>query len=258
VTNARTPYDVYVDEAGDRGWGGLSSPVFVLSAVVVKRIDDVALRAGLLGINTAMSRPVGNVLHWAQNLREHSDRKFVAGELARLPADFINVVVCKDSLMGSGSALAKPSYQYNYPMRRLLERVSWLMDGSDGVATLRLAHVRRFKYETLHNYLDYLAVDRDCRINWATLKNGTRPKIEQPSQRRGLQVADLVAGCVYAAVRTDRHGGQEPQYLQSIAPRLWTGPTKKLETYGLHFISGRGHECGTHNPWLPALRSLCT
>ena len=251
----REPYFVYVDEAGDRGWGGRSSPVFVLSAVIVKRSNDAALRSGLDAINSAFGRSCRQRLHWAENIREHSDRKFVSRELAKLPATFVNVVVCKDSLMGTGSMLNRPAYQYNYPVRRLLERISWFVDRQNGVATLRFAHVRRFKYETLRTYLDRLQRDYSCQISWAGLKNGTRPKIEQPSQVRGLQAADLVAGCVYAAVRSDRHGDQEPAYLRTIRPRLWTGPTNKLGTYGLHFVNGSAHDCGDHFGWLKELRS---
>lgn len=246
-------YEVYVDEAGDRGWGGKSSPVFTLTAVVVKRTDDHVLRATLESLNGAMGRDPRNVLHWAENVRDHSDRKQVALELSRLPIDIITVTVCKASLIGNNTALSGSVAQYNYSMRRLLERVSWLLRARHGTGQMRLAHVRRFKYESLHQYLDKLGRDRSCNINWASLRDGHRPRIEQPAQRHGLQVADLAAGCVYSAVRQDRHGGQEPMYLEQISGRFWAGPTGKLTTYGLHFIAGGSHDCGSHYPWLARL-----
>ncbi len=251
VVLERTPYVVYVDEAGDRGWGGRSSPVFVLSAVVVKRSDDQALRDTLDEINGAMGHKPGHVLHWAENVREHSDRKMVASRLATLPATFINIVLCKDSLIGSGTRLSSAEAQYNYLVRLLLERVSWFMSANYGTPTLRFAHVRRFKYENLHDYLDLLPDRPNCNIKWWTLNNGQRPIIEQPQQRRGLQVADMLAGTVYAAVRHDRHGEQEPEYLRRLSTRLWTGPTNKLSTYGLKVVSANGHDCADHFEWLP-------
>lgn len=250
----RSRFYVYVDEAGDRGWGRAASPVFVLSAVIVKAVQDTALRAALNSINVGLERPPTRELHWAENLRPHATRKHVARQIASLPLVLANVVVCKDSLVKSGTALDDPARTYHYAVRRLLERVSWAVDRKDGCADLRFAHVRRFKYDPLFKYLEYLRADPECRIAWAALKNGTRPKIEQPSQIRGLQVADAVAGAVYAAVRPDQHGDVEPGYLRAIAPRLWRGPSNNLHKYGLHFIQGRQHDCRAHHSWFAELQ----
>ena len=252
VSPQKIPYLAFVDEAGDRGWGGRSSPVFVLSAVVVPSSEAHLLRSTLNRINASFGRQPQAVLHWAENIREHHDRKYVARELAELPAAFINVVVCKSSLMGSGTTLSQSSPQYTYPMRRLIERVSWYVNKQGGAATLRVAHVRRFKYEVLHNYLDYVQTLPNT-IEWGALKNGTRPEIGAPQQVRGLQIADMVAGSVYAAVRPDCHGDHESAYLEAIQPRLWYGPTRKLQTYGLNFIRDSAHDCSGHYPWLSAL-----
>lgn len=154
----------------------------------------------------------------------------------------IAVAVDKQSLMGTGSGLRDHAKQYNYPVRRMLERVSWYVDRHHGIAKLSFAHVRRFKYDTLKDYLDLLR-QMPTDIRWRAIK-GRYPAIEQPDKIRGLQVADLVAGCVFAAVRPDVHGDQEPCYLRELAPRLWGGPTRKLHTYGLHIVGkdGRSHE----------------
>lgn len=248
----RDRYFVYVDEAGDRGWGGQSSPVFVLSAVVVHESHDRQLRVALDDINIQLGRPPGHVLHWAENIRDHSERKMAVARLAQVPAWFIVVVLCKESLLQSNTGLSDPVSQYNYCVRRLLERVSWLVDRQRprGRATLRFAHVRRFKYERLTSYLQLLR-ERPTSITWDALAGD--PKIEAPAQIRGLQAADIVAGSVYAATRSDRFGAQEPAYLMTIAPRLWTGPTRKLETYGLHFIGVNG--CAQDFTWLADVRT---
>ncbi|MFI7213150.1 DUF3800 domain-containing protein [Micromonospora maritima] len=234
---ARADYFVYVDEAGDRGWGGASSPYFVLTAVIVRAADDHLIRSRLDQLVDDFKRPQPHVLHWAENIRDHTDRKHVARTLATLPIRCISVVVDKDALIGSGTGLNNSMRQYNYPMRRLLERVSWYINNQWGVGKIYLAHVRRFKYEELYSYLDYLRRDPDCSIRWKAFA-GPRPTIEQPNKIRGLQVADMVAGSVFAALRPDRHGDQEPAYLYELAHRFWVGGTRKLGTYGLHFIGG--------------------
>jgi hypothetical protein len=62
-------FRVYVDEAGDRGWGGRSSPVFVVSAVIVSDDEDAELRRSLDSINRDFGRDPKSVLHWARGAR---------------------------------------------------------------------------------------------------------------------------------------------------------------------------------------------
>lgn len=149
---ARHLFRVYVDEAGDRGWGGRSSPVFVLSAVMAPESERVQLLNALDSINASLAKPRNTVLHWAQNVKQHSQRKLVARTIAAAPLTLTNVVVMKSALIGSGTALSDPVAQYNYAVRRLLERVSWFVDESGGEAIVTFAHIRRFPYVKLHGF----------------------------------------------------------------------------------------------------------
>jgi Protein of unknown function (DUF3800) len=136
---ARDLYRVYVDETGDRGWGGSSSPIFVMSAVIVRDEDVPELKALRDRICARLGKPTTTTLHWAENVKAHSARKFVAGQLAGAPMAVTNVAVIKESMMGSGTGLADAHQQYNYAVRRLLERVSWYVDerGGEAIVTLR-------------------------------------------------------------------------------------------------------------------------
>ncbi len=177
-----------------------------------------------------------------------------AATLGAVDAHFINIVVCKLSYdEAPTSFISDPIAQYNFCVRLLLERVSWLMERQQprGVAQIHLAHVRRFKYDRLHSYLEDLQKQR-TRIAWEALS--LPPKIEAAQAIRGLQAADILAGTVYAAVRTDRHGEYEPEYLRRVAPRLWTGPTGKLETYGLKFLGRPG--CTEPFAWLAEIKAI--
>lgn len=242
----REPYFVYVDEAGDRGWGGRSSPFFVVAAVVVRGSDDPMLRSLLDKINADLGKPGGHILHWAENIRDHAQRKHVARLLNTAPMTCVAVLLDKESLMGRGEGLSDPARQYNYLARRLIERVSWLIDRRHGSGKLIFAHVRRFKYEALESYLDHLR-RTDSGIRWEAIKS-RYPIIEQPNKIRGLQVADLVAGCVYSAVRKDGFGDHEPAYLREIASRFWVGPTRKLHSYGLNLVGSHGR-CHDQFAW---------
>ena len=99
----RIPYRVYIDEAGDRGWGGRASPIFVLSAVMLPEAGTDKLRETLDEINNALGKPGGTVVHWAQNIKTHSQRKFVSSRIAGTDVTLTNVVVLKQELIGSGT-----------------------------------------------------------------------------------------------------------------------------------------------------------
>jgi hypothetical protein len=55
-------------------------------------------------------------------------------------------------------------------------------------------------------------------------------------------------------MRPDRHGDHEAAYLTRVAPRLWTGRTGKLETYGLKFLGPDG--CTKPYTWLAEVRAI--
>jgi hypothetical protein len=116
---SRQLFRVYVDETGDRGWGGRSSPIFVVSAVIVRDGYETSLVDALDRINTALMKPAGTVLHWAENVKAHPQRKYVARELAALNMTISSVIVLKRTT-GSGAGVRDPAAMYNYVIRRLL------------------------------------------------------------------------------------------------------------------------------------------
>lgn len=229
----RDLYRVYVDEAGDRGWGGNSSAIFNLSAVVMHD-DAVAEVMGVRGsICDELGKPRETVLHWSENIKSHSARKFVSRKLADAPMAVTNVVVDKSSLMGSGTGLSDPARQYNYAVRRLLERISWLVDDEGGEAIVTVAHIRRFPYESLRSYLQLLE-NRRTTIRWDAIR---KVRIDQPSRVPLLQIADLTAGCTHSAFRKDKFGDHEPSYLMNLAPRIYAPDGSNVSSYGINFIA---------------------
>jgi hypothetical protein len=179
-----------------------------------------------------------------------------AATIGGLEGYFINIVLCKTSYdLLSAPFILDPIVQYNFLVRLLLERISWLMDRRRprGRADVHLAHVRRFKYEQFHQYLTLLG-GRRTDIRWEGI--ALPPKIEAAQTTRGLQAADILAGSVFAAVRPDRHGDHEAAYLRRVAPRLWTSPSGKLESYGLKFLGRAG--CTKPYTWLAEVTAIAS
>jgi hypothetical protein len=248
---SRDLYRVYVDEAGDRGWGGSSSPIFNLSAVIVRDSDVEHAEAIRKEICIKLGKPFETVLHWSENIRAHPARKFVSTEIAPAPITISSVVVNKQSLIGTGTALSDPAKQYNYAVRRLLERVSWCVDELNGEAIVTFAHIRRFPYEKLHSYLELLKT-LGSEIRWPAIR---KVRIDQPIRKPLLQVADITAGCTHSAFRRDQFGDHEAGYLMALAPRIYTRPPGHVSSYGMNLIGINGREAPF--PWWSEFCSAC-
>jgi hypothetical protein len=248
----RLLYRIYVDETGDRGWGGRSSPIFVLSAIIVRDGYEQSLVGALDTINQALKKPPATVLHWAENIKTHSQRKFVTRQIASLDMTIASVIVFKNPLMGSHSALSDPASMYNYAIRRLLERVSWFVDDAGGKASVTFAHVRRFPYERLRQYIGLLKAS-PTQIRWQALTGN--PKINQPSRIRPLQVADLVAGAHGSALRPDDFGAFESSYLLELVPRIYIRGSGRVTSYGFNVIGPSDH-IKTY-PWWATFETAC-
>lgn len=235
---SRPLYRVYVDETGDRGWGGRASPIFLATAVIVEDAEVPQLITTLDDINSALGKPPGTVLHWAENVKEHSQRKFVSREIAKTPAIITNAVVLKAPMIGTGSALSNAAAMYNYAVRRLLERITWYVGDRGGEAIITFAHVRRFPYQRLNSYLQLL-VSQPTEIRWHTIRSG-RIRINQPNRVRPLQIADLAAGAIGSALRQDSFGDYEMAYLRELLPRLYIRRGGNVTSYGMNIIAPQG------------------
>jgi hypothetical protein len=192
-------------------------------------------------------------LHWAENVKTHSQRKYVAGELANLDITVTSVVVLKPPLVGSGTGLSDPASMYNYAIRRLLERISWHVDDAGGEASVTFAHVKRFPYARLKSYIELLR-GLPTTIRWQAFTGN--PRIDQPVRVRPLQVADLVAGAFGSALRPDHFGSFEPSYILQLAPRVYLPyANAELASYGLNCTAPREHLHAF--PWWPTFAAAC-
>jgi hypothetical protein len=248
----RELYRVCVDETGDRGWGGRASPIFVMTAVIARDADVPALKTLRDGICTSLGKPVATVLHWADNVKEHSQRKHVSRQIGGAPLTLTNVIVMKKPLMGSGTALSDATTMYNYALRRLLERITWYVDDRGGEAIITFAHVKRFPYERLQDYLRVLQTS-GTEIRWHAIRGKVR--IDQPNRVQPLQLADLAAGGLASALRPDRFGDYELSYLRELLPRIYIRGRGAVTSYGMNIVGPPG--CMNVYPWWQHFEEAC-
>jgi hypothetical protein len=237
----------FIDEAGQRSSSEHSSDHFVMSAVLVdeQHLPDAA--AFLANLRTQLRRLPEQTLHW-QNLKTHADRLHAAKSLGAQPwATISSVVVCKRHLTGE----LNDDRAYLYTLRFLLERMSWLARDRRRELNYTLAHIVRFKMETLREYEERLRNDPRCQVAWqAVSAHGGR--LDQPSRVQLLQVADIAASATAVAFEPDVHGNTEQRYLQELTPRLYRRGTAPLTSYGLK-MHPWSETTKTAYPWVAAL-----
>jgi Protein of unknown function (DUF3800) len=230
----RRLYRVWIDETGDRGNSPTSSPFFGFAAAIIRAEWMDQLQRGKAEINRQLERASTHELHWSKNLKDHEKRHTAAEEVGKLPLRFSYAVIEKASLPPGAHMGSNKDALYNYAMRLLLERVSWLVDEANGEATITLASVSGLPARVPRAYIELLRRGgRTNQVRW----NAIHPKIEvrHASTRDGLQVADIAAGALDRAIRPHQRPPHrmEPAYLMLIASRIYVRTAGKIASYGL-------------------------
>lgn len=229
-------FRVYIDEAGDRGHHQASSKHFVVSAVIVRDQDELAVRGELAALRGTLGRHPGHVLHFRK--LTHAQKVKACQEVACCSlATISNVVFCKTKfagpIPGRGVAYIKQADpMYLYAVRLLLERVSWYVDEhGGGPAIVTFAHLTRFPAMKLHNYRAAL-VNSPTEIRWNAFA-GHAFRINHPNTIELLQVVDTAASALFKAVETDEYGNTEARYIRELAPKLYRRGAAQVTSYGL-------------------------
>jgi hypothetical protein len=253
MTN-RPIYRVWVDETGDRGCTPGASPFFAFAAVVIRADQMPRLQAAKAAINVDLEKPPGQELHWSKNhLRSHDARMVATEALAKLPVRILYSVVEKATLPAGSHLVTDTQALYNYPLRLLLERASWLVDDAGGVASITLSAVKGLPKRIPVDYINRLNGRPDVKIRW----NAIHPNIhyEQAATRDGLQMADIAAGALDRAIKPHKAAPHrmEPTYLRLLLPRVYCRAPGKIASYGLKAIDPAMWEA---YPWWPEAKAL--
>ena len=245
----------FIDESGHRTFSSRSSDYFVMSAVIFRARDLSASTTLLRQMREGIRRGPNYPLHW-RRIKNHAQRVYLARSIGA--ADFLtisSVVVCKRSPdPNDWAGWDDPESAYLYTFRVLLERLSWIARDSATVASYMLAHVKRFKIESLRRYEAELRV-AETQIAWQALdpKGG---QVDQPNRIEQLQLADLAASATALAFQRDEYGNTEPRYLREFASRLYRrgdqAKESRLTSYGLKMYPWTDETRRLH-PWVLGL-----
>ena len=232
-------YYVYIDEAGDEGFGKLrqsdnrgQSRWLMLGAIIVTKENDRALPQWRDEILRQFPHQRRRDLHF--NKLNHDQRVASVSYLTR--KKFGACVVCSDKSTILGlpktklNVYKKKGHLYNYLVRFLLERVTRAcLEKSIGQKRQCKVYVTFSKrggtdYGVMR---DYLFLMRDGKekfqpvrsIEWSVL-HPEDIKVEDHKMRAGLQIADVITSATYKAFEPNYYGNVEPRYATILNGRF--------------------------------------
>ncbi|GAA5143257.1 hypothetical protein GCM10023340_08240 [Nocardioides marinquilinus] len=213
----------YIDETGDRGVSGKSSPYFAFACVLVGDEDEAPMRAALSQLRRDLNVPVGRPLHWKDHVKTFSRRQHVTDVLTAVPRIRLNYVVVEKAAIPAGAGMrTDQAVFYNFAAALCMERILLAAGGWPGGqrdVVVRFGHVRGFNHQTTRDYLDHRARRQDPSwVPWR-LRRGDVHFNDQTSFD-GLQCADAFAGMLSAALRPDQFGNYEPHHLVRTRPLI--------------------------------------
>ncbi len=231
-------YFLYIDEAGDEGFGKLiSNPTsaqsnwLMIGGIVVSQANDRLLPQWRDQIMSTFPHKRRRDLHF-QKIK-HEQKVATCRMLSE--QRFGACVVCSDKItihdlpLKTFSAYKQKGHLYNYLVRFLLERVT------EACAIRSAANGNRCKLNVTFSkragtdyqvMRDYLFLMRDGKevfqpvrsVDWSVL-NPEDVKVEDHSKRAGLQLADVVTSATYCALEPNVYGDTEARYAEFFKNR---------------------------------------
>jgi hypothetical protein len=217
----------FVDEIGDRGYTAKSSEYFAMSAVVFPLALQQKIKDCIAGIKSKLGINLKTPLHWRNHCRRHDVRKFVAAEIAKLERLSVIYVVSDKKAVPDDQAKF-----YNTVAAFTLERILKHTEDLETKVSVRFGHVRGFNHAAT---LDYFR-QRDWRVcDYRCLYD--EPKWISADSNSGIQLADLYAGILGAAMIADRFGNYENGYLRTIQHQIRKSAKGTINGYGIKALS---------------------
>lgn len=253
-------YRVYIDESGDEGFvfhsdGSGSSRWFILSAVVVRKKNDLSLVRTMENVRSVLGKAPRKELHFRE--LKHEQRVPYVKQIAGGQIKTVNVLIHKPSLREPEKFQSEKFLLYRYASRYLLERVSWLCRDKhnpgegNGRADIIFSNRSIMSYDDLTAYLQMLrkkadSDPMDIRIDWSVV-DPRRVSAVDHAKLAGLQIADAVASSLFYAVNLNRYGESEDKYARLLLPICYRHKGAALG-YGLKFWPDEFQKLKSANP----------
>lgn len=229
-------FTLYIDEAGDEGFGKLRRPEggggqsrwLIIGGFVVRDSNNNQTASWRDGINSRFPQKKSRDLHWRDF--KHEQKVVVASELAKLPIGICIAASHKVTIPGSRyqDTFKQKGYLYNYLVRWQLERVIDAVQraSQEEQAVLRIVFSRRggTNYQTMAEYLEKLRDGMDViksprQTNWSVL-DVKNIRVENHSKSPGLQLADCVTSSFFSGLEPNAYGNTESRYGRILSPKL--------------------------------------
>ena len=211
---------IYVDESGDQGTQGRGSRWLVLAGIVDMSCGDVLLARVQLAKHL-LHKQTRRLPHF-QKIKKHRDKRGVLEIFSQTKWDAL-VVASETIEIPSESWLDKPSYQYNYAMRYLLERASRYADLVKEPLHFIIEESGDFDLEAFREYVRHLRSDPTTRNHmfWEVVSEEHIVTATR-DQRPLLCVADGTAHAFYKALEPEPiWGHHEIAYADAVSAHLW-------------------------------------
>lgn len=247
-------YFVYIDAAGDEGFGKLRTPQaggqskwLALGGIVVGRENDRQLPQWRDQIMEHFPNRAKRDLHF-QKLK-HEQRVAACRFLSEKP--FGAAVVCSDKVtipdlnQRQLEIFKQKGHLYNYLVRLLLERVTAACSRKSAIngqtCKIYVTFSKRggTDYESMRDYLFLMRDGRERRepvrsIDWNTL-NPEDIKVEDHSKRAGLQLADVVTSATCFGLEPNQYGDSEERYARLLSRRFLRG-NGRVSNFGVTIL----------------------
>jgi len=217
----------YVDEIGDRGYSKKSSEYFAMAAVIFPASVQQQVKDCITKIKTEFGVPLKVPLHWRKHCTTHEYKKFVIKEISKLEKLTVIFVISDKKTTPKDHVRF-----YNFVAASTLERILKHSEELQAKICVRYGHIRGFDHSTT---IDYFG-----RKNWHS-DNYDR-LIDQPKwigadTNSGIQIADMYAGILGAAIIADRFGDFEASYLEKIKHQIRKSDSGKISGFGIRALS---------------------
>lgn len=218
---------VYIDESGDLG-AQRGTKWFVLSAVVVCKEDEKAIRATMEKIKTTLNV---REIH-LKNISDYFKRAYIVRELKKCPFIYMNILFDTDKF--DVSKIPNPIVAYNYICKYLLQRVSWYLQDTDKIADIVLSARGTSRDGELISYIqDKLFPYERNDIN-ASCFNKVIAKTA--AEWDMLQLADVCATTMYLKHHVNYFGFTTPCFAIALSDHLYKR-NGKVDSYGIKYFT---------------------
>ena len=234
---------VYIDESGDEGFifredGSGSSRWFIISAVIVRKENDLSLVSCLKEVRKILKKDPKTPLHFVD--LKHEQRVPYIKKIADLKIKTISVLIHKPSIKDPRNFQTNKYLLYKYATSLLIERVSWLCHefrnsvDKEKFAEIIFSNRSNMSYQDIREYIEKILNSSNSTI-YNIINTNFISSIEH-HKLAGLQIADAVASGVNFAVKLNQYKETEFSYLKHLNKTIYRSKDAEIYDYGLKFF----------------------